>query len=505
MFESMSFKSANQFEVAPEQLPQPVLVVAETLERAGFEAYLVGGCVRDMALGGVPKDWDFTTNAKPEEIQALYQTDETFCNNAYGTIGIKNDVTTDETLKVIEVTPYRSESGYSDRRRPDTVTFGVSLAEDVKRRDFTVNALAWRPATGEFVDNFNGLDDLAKKRLKAVGDPSERFQEDALRLMRAVRLATQLNFAIENETMEAIMSHSQRLESIASERIRDEFLKILDSNAPLQGIVMLERLRLLEFIMPELKAGIGCEQGGVHKFDVYEHLLRTVQAAADREFSQPIRLAALLHDIAKPATRGEGGKNKRYTFYNHEVEGARQAEKIMRRLKVPRETTEKVVKLVRWHMFFADSEEVTLAAVRRTVNRVGEENIHDLLKLRRCDRIGTGRPKEDPHRLRKYEAMVDEVLRDPISVKNLKTNGHHIMEKFGEKPGKRLGYIKDILLGEVLENPAHNVETYLDNRAGELVKLPESELEVLANKARGEIDAKEDVALQAIARAHKVA
>lgn len=485
-------------------IPLEVKAVAETLENAGFEAYLVGGCVRDLLLGKTPKDWDVTTNAHPEQIQALFGEEETYCNNDYGTVGIVNEDVKDERLKVVEVTPYRTESGYSDARRPDRVEFGVSLEEDLQRRDFTVNAIAYRGKTDEMVDHFDGIGDLKKKRLKTVGIPDERFSEDALRMMRAVRLAAELNFAIEAETMVAIERNNQLLKRISTERIRDEFLRLLQSDTPMQGIVFMERLGLLDHFLPELKEGIGCEQGGIHAFDVYEHNLRTCQAAADKGFPLHVRLAALLHDIGKPATRRTGGKTKKYTFFGHEVVGARMTNKILNRLKTKREMADIVEKLVRWHMFFSDPDEVTLSAVRRTITRVGEEHIEDLLNLRVCDRIGTGRPKEQPFRFRKYKAMVDEARRDPISVKMLKTNGDRIMQQTGEKPGKKLGYILHALLEEVLEDPGKNTEDYLDNRVNSLILLDISELEALANKGKEKQAAEEAAALKEIAREHKV-
>lgn len=323
-------------------------------------------------------------------------------------------------------------------------------------------------------------------------------------MIRAVRLATELNFAIEAETMVAITKNSQLLSRISIERIAEEFSKIIDSSVPMQGIVFLEKLGLLDYIIPELKEGIGCEQGGIHAFDVYEHLLRTCQAAADKGFSTELRYAALLHDIAKPATRRTGGKNKLYTFFGHEVVGAKMTKKILQRLKMPKEFTENVVNLVRWHMFFADPDEITLAAVRRTITRIGREHIDDLLNLRVCDRIGTGRPKEQPFRFRKYKAMVDQALRDPISVKMLKIDGDKIMDITGEKPGKRLGYILHTLLEEVLEDTAKNDEKYLESRVIELIKLPEEDLKKLAEAGKEKQAAEEAAALKAIAKEHKV-
>lgn len=485
-------------------VPLEVLEVAKTLQKGGFEAYLVGGCVRDLLLGRAPKDWDLTTNATPEEIMALWPENETFCNNDYGTVGIKNDEAEGTPFHVIEVTPYRTESGYSDSRRPDAVTFGVSLEEDLARRDFTVNAIAYDPLADTVVDRFDGQADLRKKRLKTVGNPDERFGEDALRMMRAVRLATELNFAIESETMTSILNNSERLSHISVERISEEFYKIMQSSEPMQGIVLLEKLGLLPYNIPELLQSIGVEQGGIHAYDVYEHLLRTLQAAADKGLSAELRYAALLHDIAKPATRREGGKNKRYTFFGHEVVGAKMSRVILKRLKMPRDFSETVVNLVRWHMFFADPDEITLAAVRRTIVRIGEDHIEDLLMLRVLDRIGTGRPKEQPFRFRKYKAMVDQALREPISVKLLKTNGDRIMQQTGEKPGRKLGFILHALLEEVLEDPSKNTETYLDARVVELLALDERELQALADDGKEKQAAAEAAALKAIDREHKV-
>ncbi len=488
--------------IVKEDIPKEVVRVAETLEKAGFEAYLVGGCVRDLLLNKTPKDWDITTNAKPEEIEALFE--DTYCNNDYGTVGVVNEDTEDERLKVVEVTPYRTESEYSDSRRPDKVEFGVSLEEDLQRRDFTVNAIAFRIADAKTVDLYEGLEDLRKKRLKTVGEPDERFGEDALRMMRAIRLATELNFAIESETMASILKNKDNLKRISAERIRDEFLRIINSTQPMQGMVMLEKLGLIDYVLPEIKDSIGCEQGGIHAYDVYEHLLRSLQAAADKEYPTEMRLAALLHDIAKPATRREGGKNKKYTFFGHEVVGARMTRTIMKRLKMPKDAAKMVETLVRWHMFFADPDEITLSAVRRTIARVGQENIENLLNLRVCDRVGTGRPKEQPFRFRKYKAMVDQALRDPVSVKMLKTNGDRIMQQTGEKPGRKLGYILHALLEEVLEDPAKNTEEYLDNRVEELLKLEEKALIELAEAGKERQKAEEEAAIKEIERSHKV-
>lgn len=487
--------------ISPTDIPVEVQTIAQTLESNGFEAYMVGGCTRDLYLGKTPKDWDLTTNAHPEDIQRLFP--EHYFNNDFGTVGVKTE-SEDETLKVVEVTPYRTESTYSDARRPDAVEFGASLLEDLKRRDFTINALAYRITTGELVDEFAGLADLAEKRLKTVGDPDERLTEDALRMMRAVRLAAELDFVIDTETMAAISRHNQEIKRISIERVTGEFLRIIASPTPMQGIVFLEKLGLLEHFLPEILPAIGCEQGGIHAFDVYEHLLRSLQAAADKDFSLEMRLAALFHDIGKPKTRRTGGKNKKYSFFGHEVVGARMTKAILERLKLPRELIENVVSLVRWHMFFSDPEEITLSAVRRTITRIGEENMENLLNLRVCDRIGTGRPKEQPFRFRKYKAMVDEALRDPISVKMLKITGDKIMDISGEKPGRKLGYVLHALLEEALEDASVNTEEYMEKRALELLKLPEDELKTLAEAGKAKQAEEEAAALKDIAKEHGV-
>lgn len=483
-------------------IPLEVKQVAQTLESAGYEAYLVGGCVRDLVVGRTPKDWDFTTNAHPDQIQALFP--DSFCNNDYGTVGVKNSETEDERLRVIEVTPYRAEGEYTDKRRPDSVTFGVSLEEDLSRRDFTINAIAYRLATHETVDLYGGINDIRDKRIKTVGEASARFSEDALRMMRAVRLAAELDFMIDADTMTGIIANHVLLSHIATERIAAEFIKLINSDTPMAGMVMLEKLGMIDYILPEIKASIGCEQGGIHAYDVYEHLLRTLQAAADKGHSTNLRIAALLHDIGKPATRRTGGKNKHYTFFGHEVVGARMTKIILERLKLPRETTLEVEKLVRWHMFFSDPDEITLSAVRRTIVRIGEDNIENLLNLRVCDRIGTGRPKEQPFRFRKYQAMVDEALRDPISVKLLKINGDRIMTISGEKPGKRLGYILHALLEEVLVDPGKNIENYLESRVLELLVMPEAALLSMAEAGKDKLAEEEAAALKEIAKEHRV-
>lgn len=461
------------------RIPQVIKNVAQTLENAGFEAYLVGGCVRDILYGQKPKDWDITTNAHPEQIQNLFP--HTFYENEYGTVAVVHDDVSDETLKTVEVTPYRIEGDYIDSRHPQTVKFAKNLKDDLQRRDFTMNAIALN-IRGELHDPYNGQKDIENKIIRTVGNPKDRFTEDALRILRAVRFCAELGFVIEKNTEKAIVDNAQLLENISRERIRDEFTKILMSDNPKKGLEIAHKVGILRFICPELEIGIGIEQGGIHTYDVWEHLIRSLQHTADRGWPLEVRLAALFHDIGKPATRKKG--RDKWTFYGHEVVGTRITKKILSDLKFPKKVIEKVTKLVRWHMFFSDTEAVTHSAVRRLVTHVGKENIWDLMDIRAADRIGTGRPKENPYRLRKYHAMIDEVLRDPISVGMLKIDGKKIMELLGEKPGPKIGFILRILLEEVLEEPKFNTEDYLHTRAKELQKLDEKTLLQLDKKAR---------------------
>lgn len=476
-------------------IPEEVSRVTKTLEKAGFEAYFVGGCVRDLILGREPKDWDVTTNAVPDEIIALFP--KTFYENSYGTVGVVNEDTENETLKVVEVTPYRLEASYSDNRRPDSVTFSKKLTDDLQRRDFTINALAL-DSKGEVTDLYDGIKDILAKTIRTVGNPEERFTEDGLRIMRAVRLYADLGFEIEAGTAEAIKKLAPILEKIAKERIRDEFVRIIMSDRPAQGIEMAQKLGILRYIVPELEQGLGVTQNQAHAFDVWTHLLKTLQHAADKKWPLHIRLAALFHDIGKPKTRRTEGKKGDVTFYGHEVVGARMTEKIMRDLRFPNDLSETVVKLVRWHMFFSDTEQITLSAVRRLISKVGKDNVWDLMNVRICDRIGTGRPKENPYRLRKYKSMVEEVMRDPVSVGMLAIDGRGVMEIAKIPAGPKIGHILHALLEEVLENPKLNTKDYLSEKAIKLAALSEKELEDIGKKGREKKEEEDERGLKEI-------
>lgn len=492
------------------KLPAEIISIGQKLAAAGFKPYLVGGCVRDLLLNITPKDWDLTSDATPDQVLAIF--DHAHYDNDFGTVRIVNDDTNDEKLKVVEITTFRKDIGYSDDRRPDTVAFSTDISDDLERRDFTINALAYPLFdlkndtfdTNLVHDEHDGITDLNTKVIRTVGNPDDRFGEDALRLLRAVRFAAQLDFAIETNTLLSLTNNSDRLQKIAVERIADEFNKLIMTPNPSFGLELLRRTNLLAQFIPELLEGVGVEQNQAHTFTVWEHLVRTLQAAADKEYPLDIRLSALFHDIAKPATREVTHGTSQPTFYNHEVVGAKMTKVILKRLKYSREMVTRITMFVRWHMFFSDPDEITLSAVRRLIVQVGQENIWDLVNLRICDRIGTGRPKEQPYRLRKFKAMIEEAQRSPTSVAMLKIDGNIMINDLGMKPGKTIGYILHILLAEVLDDPAKNTLTILTNRINELNGLTDDELADLYKLAKAEINEVESDKIKAIRDKHYV-
>lgn len=485
------------------KIPKEVLGVLETMKNGGYEAYLVGGCVRDLLRGETPKDWDLTTNAHPEAIEGLFE--NTYYNNDFGTVGVVLEESEGKPTHVVEVTPYRLEATYSNSRHPDSVTFSKNLEDDLKRRDFTMNAIAYDPTEDRIVDLYEGQKDLEKKTIRAVGKAEDRFGEDALRILRAVRLGAELHFVIAPETEEAIQKTAVNLANISKERIRDEFVRILMSQKPMETLLTCERLGVLDYVLPDLKRGIGVEQNQAHSYDVYEHNLRTLQHAADKGWPLELRLAAVLHDISKPEARRFSKEKNDYTFHGHEVVGARVAQKVLEDLKFPKKTVEKVVKLVRWHMFFSDPDQITLSAVRRMVRNVGgEENMWDLIDLRVCDRIGTGRPKEQPFRLRKYKSMVEEALMDPTSVAMLNIDGKKVMDITGEKPGPKIGFVLHALLEQVLDDPKKNTAKHLEEEAKRLIALPLSELQKLGEQGKEKKEVAHEESVKELRKKHHV-
>ncbi|MFA6897624.1 MAG: HD domain-containing protein [Patescibacteria group bacterium] len=449
------------------KIPQEIQSISDKLEKSGFEAYVVGGSVRDFLMNKTPQDWDMTTNAKPEDLQAIFP--HSFYNNTFGTVTVINEETESENLKTVEITTYRTETEYSDSRHPDQVAFTSSLEEDLKRRDFTINAMALRERAGEeeIVDLFGGKQDLKNKIIKAVGSPNDRFSEDALRMLRAVRFAVQLRFDIEKATFDSIKNNANLLEKVSAERIRDEFQKIILSEDPAKGVDLLRESGLLRYVIPELEAGIGVAQNRHHIYTIYEHLLMSLKTCPSGKLE--VRLSALLHDIAKPQTKVGSGQDS--TFYNHDYIGAKITEKILKRLKFSNKIVEKTSLLVKNHMFYYNTGEVSEAGVRRLIARVGRENLKDLMDLRIADRLGSGTPKAKPYKLRHLEYLIEKVSKDPISPKMLKINGQDIMELLHIQPGPKVGAILKVLLAEIIEDPEKNDPEYLEKRVKGLYEL----------------------------------
>ncbi|MCX6761535.1 MAG: CCA tRNA nucleotidyltransferase [Candidatus Moranbacteria bacterium] len=515
-------------------IPAHILLVMEKLEEAGFEAYVVGGCVRDLLMGLIPKDWDIATNAKPEDVQKIFP--DSVYENEFGTVGIKirnqksvnseQETEEKEITEVVEVTTYRIESTYSDKRHPDAVKFAKTLEEDLSRRDFTINALALgvsdqkslptgRQAVNskqkkiekidgtkfELIDLFSGQEDLENKLIRAVGDANERFNEDALRMMRAIRFSVTLDFVIEEKTFVAIQKNASNLKFISPERIRDEFSKIISSPSPAKGIERLQETGILKIILPEIESGIGVMQSHHHYHGpyntVYKHLVASLEKCPSPKLE--VRLASLLHDVGKPKSKRGEGENA--TFYNHEYIGERMTKNILERLRFSRSVIDKVTLLVRNHMFYYNVDEVGEAGVRRVVQKIGLENIGDLIDVRIADRLGSGVPKAVPYKLRHFQFMVEKVSHDAISVKQLKLNGNDLMEELNVAPGPKIGAILAVLLSQVIDDPALNDKKKLLALAKELAK---SKVEDLRKMAEEKIKKEQKKEEELIKKKHKV-
>jgi poly(A) polymerase/tRNA nucleotidyltransferase (CCA-adding enzyme) len=491
VFQFPTFSKWDKMKRMTLKIPKEIKEISGKLKDSGYQAYLVGGCVRDIFLKREPKDWDIATDARPEEIQKLFP--ESVYENQFGTVGVKTD-SEDEKLKIVEVTTFRLEGKYSDKRHPDEVKFAKKIGDDLARRDFTINALALSLTEGmasgvddkELIDPYGGQKDFKKGIVRTVGDPNRRFEEDALRLMRAVRFAVELGFEIESETLKAMKNQAGLLEMIAKERIRDELVKIIMAKGAAEGIILLEDAGLLKFILPELREGIGCGQNKHHIYTVFDHNVRALNYTAEKKYSLIVRMAALLHDVGKPKSKHGEGEDS--TFYNHEAIGARMAVKIMDRLKFPKDVAEKIVHLVRYHLFYYNVGEVTETGVRRFLSRVGPENVDDLLKVREADRIGSGVPKAFPYKLRHLLFMIEKVKHDPIHPKMLKVRGDDVMKMLDIQPGPKIGKILAVLLEEVLDDPKKNEKEYLENRVKDLGGLSEKTLAELAEEAKNKKD-----------------
>ena len=460
-------------------LPEFVRCILTTFLKSDYEIYIVGGIVRDLLMNKKGNDWDFTTNARPEQITALFK--NSFYDNQFGTVGI---IDPNEIQKipcahpsVYQITTFRQEIGYSDKRHPDKIEWGKTLEDDLIRRDFTINAMALKPETGnsslnqeswemDIIDPHQGQADLKTKLIKAVGNPNERFAEDALRMLRAIRFSAQLDFKIDPETFLAIKNNLPLLDHVSWERIRDELLKMLSYPKAADGYRLLHESGLAKKILPEVEQGYGVKQkspGRHHIHDVWTHSVLSLQYCTSTD--PIVRLASLVHDIGKPLTVNRE-ENDIITFYNHEYVGEFLARKIARRLKLSRPQQEKLVKLVRWHQFTVD-ERQTDKAVRRFIRNVGKENLDDILAVRTADRLGGG-AKETSWRLEKFKEKLIEVQKQPFGLADLKINGTQIMKILQIKPGPLVGQILNALFEEIEDNKDLNNKEYLEKRVKEI-------------------------------------
>ena len=423
-------------------VPVDVHQLMAALWQSGYAVYVVGGSLRDTALGKPAKDWDLATDALPEETLAVFP--DAAYENVFGTVAVRR------VQAEFEITTFRSEHDYADFRRPHRVEFGASLEADLARRDFTVNAMAWGASPGDtprLVDPFGGLADAASRTLRAVGDPGTRFEEDALRMLRAVRLAATLGFEIEPATLAAIASCAPLAAHLSGERVAMELDRLLAAERPSVGLRLMASTGLLEAVLPELAAQAGVPQNKIPGEDLWDHTLRTVDAA----IAHPVvRLAALVHDIGKPATAADGH------FYGHETVGAELAGALLDRLHEPRAVTERVAHLVRQHMFRYEPS-WTDSAVRRFIGKVGPDAIEELFALREADNAGSGVAR-DADELSELRARVVAELRagPALDRSALAIDGSDLIAELGLAPGPGLGRVLEALVERVIEDPALN-------------------------------------------------
>jgi putative nucleotidyltransferase with HDIG domain len=427
--------------------------VASRFTRAGKQVFLVGGAVRDLFLGKEAQDWDLATDARPEEVASQFR--------RVIPTGIKHGtVTVRYKGYSLEVTTFRTESSYSDGRRPDHIEYASTIEEDLSRRDLTMNAIALALPGGERVDPFKGYEDIKARRIRCVGTAEERFREDGLRPLRAVRFASQLGFTVDGETLAAIPGSLSTTARVSPERIRDELDKIIASPKPSTAFLLMEKTGLLTLILPELAACRGIDQKGFHRFDVLDHSLLACDYAARTGAAREVRMASLFHDIGKPAARGigEGGV---WTFYQHEKISAALARGIGLRFRYPNAVIGRMVHLIEEHMFHYE-ETWGDAAVRRFVIRVGEENLRDIYALRRADAYATAGAEPGPLFLAPLVSRVDRILAQgrALSLKDLAISGQDLLDA-GVARGPRMGIILKELLETVLEDPELNTREKL--------------------------------------------
>ncbi|MDR1574532.1 MAG: CCA tRNA nucleotidyltransferase [Treponema sp.] len=430
------------------------------------EVCLVGGAVRDMIRREAVQDWDIATNALPAEVTAIFRGARP-PGRVFPT-GIKHGtITALYRGRSLEITTYRTEAGYSDGRRPDTVRYAATIEEDLSRRDFTMNAIALRLPGGETVDPFGGEADIRARIIRCVGKAEERFSEDGLRPLRAVRFAAQLGFELEQHTEAAIPAALSVSAKVSRERVRGELDKILASPRPSRALSLMEKTGLMELFLPELAACRGVEQKGFHRFDVLDHSLLACDYAAGKQYPPEVRAAALLHDTGKTVTRKMEPEGV-WSFYRHEAESEKIARNILGRLRYPGAFIDAVCLLVKEHMFHYTGE-WTDAAVRRFIVRAGEANLENLYRLRMADACAMAGAEPPPDFLLPLARRVDRVLSESraLSLKDLAVSGKDLMAA-GIAPGKTMGIILNELLETVLDDPAQNARERLLEIAGEL-------------------------------------
>ncbi len=443
-------------------IPDESKKIIEKVSTTGFEIYIVGGAVRDVLMGKNVVDWDYTTNAKPDEITNMFP--DSFYDNVFGTVGIPSE----NGLKAHEITTFRTERDYKDSRHPEKIEWGKTLDEDLQRRDFTINSMAIKLKQNnetEIIDLYGGQKDINHKIIKAVGDAHTRFQEDALRMMRAIRIASQLGFEIEKNTKIALKDCAPLITKIAYERIRDELLKILSSQFAAEGILLLREVGILEIIMPEMEKTFGVEQKSPNRHHIYDVGTHLVMSLKNCESNDPIvRFATLIHDIGKPSVFKKLDSGV-ITFYNHEIVSAKITSKLAQRFRLSKKDGDKLWRLVRYHQFTVD-ENQTDSAIRRFIRNVGKDLIEDMITLRVADRLGGG-AHATSWRLEEFRKRIIEVQKEPFSIKDLKINGSDVMNILNLKPGPVVGEILNNLYKEVIDKKIQNTNEDLTKKLKE--------------------------------------
>ncbi|MET0386252.1 MAG: HD domain-containing protein [Polyangiales bacterium] len=442
----MTVRVAKQ--VPPGSIPEPVLALCRRIHEGGFKAWVVGGSLRDTLLGRPPQDWDLATSALPQDLMRLFRR-VVPTGIEHGTVTVLWD---DQPY---EITTLRGEGAYSDSRRPDQVFFVKDIEQDLARRDFTVNAVAYDPLDQRLIDPFGGIDDLAQQLLRTVGRAEERFGEDGLRVLRAARFVATLGFDLDPATAAAIPGALPAFERVSKERVRDEWIKTMRAHRPSRAFEVMRTSGILDISCPELMTQVGCAQNKYHAYDVWNHSM----ACLDASEPQPLqRMAALLHDLGKPRTRAHSDKTQDYTFYHHETVGADMADEWLRTYRFSNDERQHIVHLVRHHLI-CYSPEWSDAAVRRFVRRVGLERLDALLALGRADALGKGRPVEtELAMLEELKARIAaSVARgEAFSARQLAISGRDVVARLAVRPGPIIGQVLERLVERVLEDPSLN-------------------------------------------------